>query len=139
MKTGAESRRAELSSASIYSDGRLFKIVGDPRITRVGRFLRRSSLDELPQLWNVVRGEMSLVGPRPPLLDEVSTYEEYHYNRFGMKPGMTGPWQVGGRNSIRDFDKVVQLETDYIQEWSILSDLQLLLRTVPTVLSMSGV
>jgi exopolysaccharide biosynthesis polyprenyl glycosylphosphotransferase len=139
MTVDAESRRAELRSASLYEDGRLFKIPSDPRITRVGRFLRRSSLDELPQLWNVLRGEMSLVGPRPPLLDEVSTYEEYHYDRFGMKPGMTGPWQVSGRNSIRDFDIVVQLETEYIQGWSILRDLHVLLRTVPAVLSMSGV
>ena len=139
MIVNSDAQRLSLKSASVYADGRLFKIVADPRITRVGRFLRRSSLDELPQLWNVIRGEMSLVGPRPPLPDEVVHYEEYHYDRFGMRPGITGPWQVSGRNAIRDFERVVQLETEYIQSWSIGRDIDILLRTVPAVLSMSGV
>jgi exopolysaccharide biosynthesis polyprenyl glycosylphosphotransferase len=139
MVSDADSRRAALAANSVYADGRLFKVVGDPRITRVGRFLRRSSLDELPQLWNVLLGEMSLVGPRPPLPDEVVRYEEYHYDRFGMKPGITGPWQVGGRNSIRDFETVVQMEVDYINDWSIGRDLDILFRTIPAVASMSGV
>ena len=139
MVIDADSHRTSLAADSVYTDGRLFKIVGDPRITRVGRFLRRSSLDELPQLWNVLRGEMSLVGPRPPLPDEVVRYEEYHYDRFGMKPGITGPWQVGGRNSIRDFETVVQMEVEYIHNWSIGRDLDILLRTIPAVASMSGV
>ena len=123
---------------SIYPDRRLFKIVGDPRITRLGSWLRRTSLDEFPQLFNVVRGEMSLVGPRPPLPSEVALYEEHHYARFDVKPGMTGPWQVAGRNGIQSFDQVVALETDYIRNWSVWSDFLLLVKTVPAVVGMRG-
>src|SRR2546429_3868228 len=93
MGDGAGRRRDELLSRSLYSDGRLFKVRDDPRITPVGRWLRRTSIDELPQLVNVLRGEMSLVGPRPPLPSEVALYEEHHYARFDVKPGITGPWQ----------------------------------------------
>jgi exopolysaccharide biosynthesis polyprenyl glycosylphosphotransferase len=110
----------------------------DPRITRVGRFLRKTSLDELPQLWNVLRGDMSLVGPRPPLPCEVELYEEHHYTRFDMKPGMTGPWQVSGRNRITDFDEVLQLECSYLRQWSIWKDIEILVRTIPEVLKMKG-
>jgi lipopolysaccharide/colanic/teichoic acid biosynthesis glycosyltransferase len=138
MIRNAEELKANLQKQSIYTDGRLFKIPNDPRITPLGRFLRRSSLDELPQLWNVLRGEMSLVGPRPPLATEVETYEEHNYNRFDMKPGITGPWQVAGRNRITSFDEVMALETEYLAEWSLLKDLTILMRTIPTVLSMSG-
>src|SRR5437773_6210438 len=98
MVNGAEKRRDELLSSSLYSDPRLFKMPRDPRITRLGRWLRRTSIEELPQLVNVLRGEMSLVGPRPPLPSEVALYEEHHYARFDVKPGITGPWQVAGRN-----------------------------------------
>ena len=138
MVKDAEELKGKLETQSIYSDPRLFKIPNDPRITRLGRFLRRSSLDELPQLLNVVRGEMSLVGPRPPLATEVNTYEENNYTRFDMKPGITGPWQVAGRNRITSFDEVVALETEYLADWSLLKDFTILLKTVPTVLSMSG-
>src|SRR2546430_8472998 len=91
---------------SLYGDGRLFKVRDDPRITPLGRWLRRTSIDELPQLFNVLRGEMSLVGPRPPLPSEVALYEEHHYARFDVKPGITGPWQVAGRNGVTSFEEV---------------------------------
>jgi exopolysaccharide biosynthesis polyprenyl glycosylphosphotransferase len=138
MVPNAEAQRAELQSQSVYRDGRLFKLEHDPRVTRLGAVLRRTSLDELPQLWNVIRGEMSLVGPRPPIPSEVELYRAHHYARFDVKPGVTGPWQVSGRNTIRDFDRVVRLETDYIRRWTIGLDLALLARTVPAVLSRRG-
>ena len=138
MVTDAESRRADLVGQSVYPDQRLFKLRNDPRITRLGAFLRRSSLDELPQLWNVLRGEMSLVGPRPPLPCEVALYEDHHYHRLDMKPGITGPWQVAGRNRITDFEEVVRLEQSYIRHWSIWKDLSILARTIPAVVRMDG-
>jgi exopolysaccharide biosynthesis polyprenyl glycosylphosphotransferase len=138
MVDDAEARRVELMDQSVYADGRLFKVLEDPRVTKFGGFLRRTSLDELPQLWNVLRGDMSLVGPRPPLPSEVALYEEHHYARFHMKPGMTGPWQVGGRNGVVEFQEVVRLETDYMRNWSIYKDLAILARTVPAVVHATG-
>jgi exopolysaccharide biosynthesis polyprenyl glycosylphosphotransferase len=138
MDFDAEQRREELLARSIYSDGRLFKIPDDPRITTLGRWLRQTSLDELPQLFNVLKGDMSLVGPRPPLPSEVDLYEAHHYARFDVKPGITGPWQVNGRNQVVDFEHVVALETQYIREWSIWQDLMILLRTVWVVVRMRG-
>jgi exopolysaccharide biosynthesis polyprenyl glycosylphosphotransferase len=138
MVLDADEQAVDLATSNVYKDPQLFKVAGDPRITRVGRFLRRSSLDELPQLWNVLRGEMSLVGPRPPLPREVSRYKVRHYVRFEVAPGITGPWQVSGRNEITSFDTVIQLEQDYINGWTVWRDLVLLLRTVPAVLSMRG-
>ncbi len=138
MVHDAEAKRDDLSTLSVYSDLRLFKVKDDPRVTRLGAFLRRTSLDELPQLWNALVGDMSLVGPRPPLPCEVELYEEHHYTRFDVKPGITGPWQVNGRNLITDFEQVIQLETEYIREWTIWKDLGLLLKTVPAVLYMRG-
>ncbi len=138
MVRDADAQAAALSQANVYQDPQLFKLAEDPRITRVGRFLRRSSLDELPQLLNVLRGEMSLVGPRPPLPREVARYELRHYVRFEVAPGITGPWQVGGRNAITSFDAVIDLEQAYINGWTVWRDLVLLLRTVPAVLSMRG-
>jgi exopolysaccharide biosynthesis polyprenyl glycosylphosphotransferase len=138
MVHDAEARLDDLTPKSLYSDRRLFKVKDDPRVTRLGNFLRRTSLDELPQLWNAFVGNMSLVGPRPPLPSEVDLYEEHHYTRFDVKPGITGPWQVNGRNTITDFDEVIRLETDYIREWTIWKDLGILLRTIPTVLLMRG-
>jgi lipopolysaccharide/colanic/teichoic acid biosynthesis glycosyltransferase len=113
-------------------------MVDDPRVTRVGRFLRRTSLDELPQLLNVLAGQMSLVGPRPPLPSEVEAYEEHHYARFDVKPGITGPWQTGGRNAITDFEEVIRMESEYIRRWSFVEDLRILARTIPAVLRGSG-
>lgn len=138
MVVDAEERRDALAEHSIYADARLFKVTEDPRVTRVGAFLRRTSLDELPQLLNVLRGEMSLVGPRPPLPSEVDLYEEHHYTRFDMKPGMTGPWQVSGRNAITDFEEVIRLETAYMREWAIWKDLAILVKTIPVVFTMRG-
>jgi exopolysaccharide biosynthesis polyprenyl glycosylphosphotransferase len=138
MVHDAEARREDLTPRSLYTDLRLFKVKNDPRVTALGAFLRRSSLDELPQLWDVFLGDMSLVGPRPPLPAEVDLYEEHHYTRFDVKPGITGPWQVNGRNLITDFEEVIRLETDYIREWTIWKDIGLLLRTVPAVLNMRG-
>src|SRR5207302_3560651 len=138
MEDGAEAKRDDLLTQSVYGDPRLFKVPSDPRMTRLGRWLRRTSLDELPQLVNVLKGEMSLVGPRPPLPSEVVLYESHHYARFDVKPGITGPWQIAGRNQITDFERVVALETHYIREWSLLNDLSILLRTVWVVAQMRG-
>ncbi len=139
MVADAERRQAALASDNIHdAEQRIFKLSNDPRLTAVGRFLRRSSLDELPQLWNVLYGEMSLVGPRPALPAEVLHYEPHHFVRFEVLPGITGPWQVGGRNAIRDFEEVVRLESEYVRGWTLWRDLAILLRTVPAVLSMKG-
>lgn len=138
MVADAEQQQALLAAANVYSADPLFKLREDPRTTPIGAFLRRSSLDELPQLLNVLRGEMSLVGPRPALPSEVSRYEQRHFVRFEVLPGMTGPWQVGGRNAIRNFEEVVQLEADYIRGWTVWRDFWILFRTVPAVLSMRG-
>ncbi|MDJ0508786.1 MAG: exopolysaccharide biosynthesis polyprenyl glycosylphosphotransferase [Crocosphaera sp.] len=110
--------------------GAIFKNMNDPRITRVGRFLRRSSLDELPQFWNVLKGEMSLVGTRPPTPDEVEKYEIPQWQRLNVKPGMTGEWQVYGRSQITNFEQVIELDLRYQKNWSHWYDLQLIFRTV---------
>ena len=115
-------------------NGPTFKMKNDPRVTSFGRFLRRFSLDELPQLWNVFVGEMSLVGPRPPIPGEVSLYERSSRRRLSMRPGLTCTWQVSGRNEIKDFESWVKLDLNYIDNWSLMGDLVLLFRTVPAVL-----
>jgi exopolysaccharide biosynthesis polyprenyl glycosylphosphotransferase len=117
--------------------GHAFKMTDDPRVTRVGAWLRRTSLDELPQLWNVVRGDMSLVGPRPPLPTEVAGYDVWHRRRLSMKPGMTGLWQVRARREP-DFDRWVQTDLEYIDGWSFLLDLKIMARTIPAVLGREG-
>lgn len=117
--------------------GPYFTADNDPRITRVGRFIRRTSIDELPQLINVLLGDMSLVGPRPPLPAEVAKYEAWQRRRLSVRPGITGMWQVSGRNAV-DFSAWMQLDLDYIDRWSLWLDLQILLRTVPAVLMRSG-
>lgn len=119
------------------ADGPMFKIRDDPRTTRLGRFLRRTSLDELPQIWNVLRGDMSLVGPRPALPEEVAGYAEWHRQRLATAPGITGLWQVSGRSDV-PFEEMVLLDIYYIENWSPLLDLSILLRTVPRVLFGSG-
>ena len=138
MHHDAESRRAEIMHLNAYGDNRLFKLARDPRVTRVGRLLRRFSLDELPQIFNILAGDMSLVGPRPPLPSEVQSYEPRHMIRLSVVPGLTGPWQVNGRNLITDFEEVVHLEREYIETWSLKSDLEIILRTVFVVLSGKG-
>jgi len=118
--------------------GPVFKIQDDPRITRVGRWMRRYSLDELPQLWSVLMGDMSLVGPRPPLQIEYEKFTEWQKGKLRVKPGITCLWQVSGRNEIRDFDEWVRLDLEYIANWSLWLDFKILLRTIPAVLSGSG-
>ncbi len=112
------------------ANGAIFKNSNDPRITRVGRFLRKTSLDELPQFWNVLKGEMSLVGTRPPTPDEVERYEIPQWQRLDIKPGMTGEWQVNGRSSVKDFEDVVRLDLKYQENWSLSYDLKLILKTI---------
>ena len=136
MREGAEAELEQLLDLN-EADGQFFKIRDDPRLTRMGRFLRRTSLDELPQLWNVLRGEMSLVGPRPPVPAEVSRYMEWHKRRLDVRPGMTGLWQVSGR-SLLSFDETVLLDIYYIENWSLWLDFKILLRTIPTVLFGAG-
>jgi exopolysaccharide biosynthesis polyprenyl glycosylphosphotransferase len=138
MISGADMQVPTRPDANVYAQDPLFKDPADPRLTPIGRFLRKSSLDELPQLVNVLRGEMSLVGPRPALPSEVSRYQRHHYVRFEVLPGMTGPWQVGGRNAIRQFEEVVRLEAEYIRGWTVWRDFWILVRTIPAVLSMRG-
>ena len=136
MREGAELEQAQLEALN-EAQGPIFKIRADPRLTRVGRYLRRTSLDELPQLWNVLRGEMSLVGPRPPIPAEVERYEDWHRRRLEVVPGITGLWQVSGRSEL-SFDEMVMLDLYYIENWSLVLDLQLLMRTIPTVLAARG-
>jgi exopolysaccharide biosynthesis polyprenyl glycosylphosphotransferase len=132
MAIDAEVRRATLMDRNVIK-GQAFKVADDPRITRVGRFLRRTSIDELPQIWNVLLGQMSLVGPRPPLPAEVAGYDQWHRRRLSMKPGITGLWQVRGR-SDPDFDHWVASDLEYIDRWSLWLDLRILVQTVPAAL-----
>lgn len=118
--------------------GHVFKNQDDPRVTRLGRFLRRTSLDELPQFWNVLKGDMSLVGTRPPTEEEVMRYEEHHWERLNTKPGMTGEWQTNGRSRIADFEEIVRLDLAYQQKWSIAYDLKLILKTLRVVAQKDG-
>ncbi len=136
MVQGADARRASLRDHSEV-DGPIFKMRRDPRTTRVGRVIRRLSLDELPQLWNVLIGDMSLVGPRPPMPSEVVEYQDWHRRRLDVAPGMTGLWQVSGRSKLT-FDEMVMLDLFYAENWSLFLDLKILLRTVPTVLRGTG-
>jgi len=129
MYTGAEDRKKELMAHN-EMNGHMFKIKNDPRVTPVGSFLRKSSLDEFPQFWNVLRGEMSLVGTRPPTPDEVEQYENWHHKRICIKPGVTGLWQVSGRNQIQDFDEVARLDIQYIEDWSFWLDVKILFQTL---------
>ena len=137
MQIDAEDKKAELILEN-EMQGPVFKITNDPRVTSFGRFLRRFSLDELPQLWNVFRGDMSLVGPRPPIPGEVSLYERRDRRRLSMRPGLTCTWQVSGRNEIKDFNSWVKLDLEYIDNWSLSGDLMLLLRTIPAVIFGTG-
>jgi exopolysaccharide biosynthesis polyprenyl glycosylphosphotransferase len=138
MIADAGEQQDALRARNVYGDEPLFKIAHDPRITRVGALLRKTSLDELPQFWNVLRGDMSLVGPRPPLPEEVARYREHHYVRLDVRPGLTGPWQVSGRNRIVHFEEVIELESAYIAGWSFARDAGILLRTLPAVIRMDG-
>jgi exopolysaccharide biosynthesis polyprenyl glycosylphosphotransferase len=136
MVSGAEERLSELEALNEVR-GHAFKVTHDPRLTRTGGRLRRASLDELPQLWNVLRGEMSLVGPRPPLPREVAGYDVWHRRRLSMKPGITGLWQVSARRE-QDFDRWVEIDLDYIDRWSIWLDVKIILRTIPAMILQQG-
>ncbi|MFM2082426.1 MAG: hypothetical protein RL380_1117 [Verrucomicrobiota bacterium] len=138
MVTNAEQLQVELAALNEMS-GPVFKVTNDPRVTRIGNFLRQTSLDELPQLWNVLRGEMSLVGPRPLPVGEVARFDDVaHRRRLSVRPGLTCLWQVRGRNSICDFKEWVRLDLEYIDHWSLWLDVKILLQTVPAVLFRSG-
>ncbi|NEP00454.1 MAG: sugar transferase [Symploca sp. SIO2E9] len=123
---------------SNQAKGNIFKNDNDPRVTRVGRFLRRTSLDELPQFWNVLKGEMSLVGTRPPTIKEVKEYQKHHFQRLNVKPGITGEWQANGRSTVTDFEDVVRLDIGYQQKWSVGYDFQLIFQTIWRVLRKDG-
>ena len=135
MVVGAEQLKHLVNNEA---KGHIFKNENDPRITRVGKFLRRTSLDELPQFWNVLLGDMSLVGTRPPTPDEVMHYESYHWERLNVKPGITGEWQVNGRSTVKDFEDIVNMDLNYQRNWSIKYDISLLLKTFLVVLNKSG-
>ena len=137
MYVDAEARQAELMAANEMR-GALFKLRDDPRITPIGKWLRARHIDELPQFWNVLRGEMSLVGTRPPTLDEVEQYRPHHRRRLSMKPGITGLWQLAGNQEIRDFEEIVRLDCQYIDSWSMWLDARILVRTVTKVLHRTG-
>jgi anti-anti-sigma factor len=127
MCVDAEARKSQIKN---QVEGAFFKNDNDPRITKVGNFLRRTSLDELPQFWNVLKGEMSLVGTRPPTPDEVERYEVPEWQRFDVKPGMTGEWQVNGRSTVRSFEDVIRLDLQYQQNWTLVYDLKLIFKTI---------
>ena len=137
MYQDAEARKKELLCKN-KMQGYMFKMDDDPRITKVGRFIRRTSIDELPQFWNVLRGQMSLVGTRPPTLDEYEQYQSHHKRRLSMKPGITGVWQVSGRSDIQDFEEVVKLDVWYIDNWSLKLDVKLLFKTIAVVIKRTG-
>ncbi|MBR6643585.1 MAG: sugar transferase [Lachnospiraceae bacterium] len=138
MCVDAEELKEKLREQNEVKDGMMFKIKDDPRITRVGKFIRKTSIDELPQFFNVLLGSMSLVGTRPPTMDEVAKYERSHWRRMSIKPGITGMWQVSGRSQITDFDEIVELDTEYIDKWSIWFDFWIMIKTVFSLLRRKG-
>jgi lipopolysaccharide/colanic/teichoic acid biosynthesis glycosyltransferase len=139
MYMDAEERKKELMEANNIKDGLMFKMDDDPRIIKgIGHFIRKTSLDEFPQFWNILKGDMSLVGTRPPTMDEWEKYELHHRKRLAIKPGLTGMWQVSGRSEITDFEEVVALDTKYISEWSLSMDIKIIIKTIKVVLMGSG-
>ena len=150
MYMDAEARKAELMKDNKLGDGKMFKLDFDPRVignrilpdgthkTGIGDFIRRMSLDEFPQFFNVLKGDMSLVGTRPPLISETNLYELHHKARLAIKPGITGMWQVSGRSDITDFEEVVRLDKEYINNWNIELDIKILIKTVLVVLRKEG-
>ena len=132
MVTNAEALKAKVANEV---EGPLFKNENDPRITRIGRFIRRTSLDELPQFWNVLKGDMSLVGTRPPTPDELDQYKVPEWQRLDVKPGMTGEWQVNGRSSVKKFEDVIQMDLNYQKNWSLWYDYKLIIKTVLVLFS----
>ncbi len=139
FRTMCQDAHAQIADLQALNEqaGPIFKIRNDPRMTRIGRWLRKFSIDEVPQLLNVVRGDMSLVGPRPPLPHEVQVYTRHQLRRLGARPGLTGLWQVSGRSTL-PFDDMVALDIQYIEEWTLLRDMVILLKTLPAVVSTRG-
>ena len=137
MGRDADAQREELRGRNEIAGNASFKLTDDPRVTRLGRFLRRSSIDELPQLWNVLIGEMSLVGPRPHPFDDLEGYADWHFRRLSVKPGITGLWQIGARTDT-DFDRWTQLDLAYIDRWTLMLDIKILLGTIPALLRADG-
>ena len=137
MGVNAEEQKLALMADNEMT-GHMFKLENDPRVTKVGAFMRRTSIDELPQFWNVLKGDMSLVGTRPPTVDEVQQYSASHHKRISVSPGITGSWQVSGRSAIKDFEEVVRLDLEYIENWTIRKDIEILLKTIIVVLSRRG-
>ncbi len=138
MVANADTIQKELEYQNENKDGVLFKIKDDPRITKIGKFLRRYSLDELPQLFNILFGEMSLVGPRPLPVRDVQKFSEHHFIRENILPGITGMWQVSGRSDITDFEQVIRLDVNYMENWSLWLDIQILLQTIKVVFAKEG-
>ncbi len=132
MVVNADELKAKIANEA---QGLIFKNAQDPRVTRVGQFLRKTSLDEFPQFWNVLKGDMSLVGTRPPTADEVQHYSDRHWQRLDVRPGLTGQWQVSGRSAIKDFEAIVDLDLHYQLHWTPLYDVHLLIQTAMTILS----
>ncbi|MBE5873456.1 MAG: sugar transferase [Lachnospiraceae bacterium] len=138
MYIDAEERKKELMAKNEIEGGVMFKMKDDPRITRVGKVIRKLSIDELPQFFNIFLGSMSLVGTRPPTLDEVEKYKRDQWRRISIKPGLTGMWQVNGRSNIQNFDEIVELDVEYIDNWSLFLDIKILLKTVWVILARKG-
>lgn len=137
MYADAEERKKELMAQN-EMQGLMFKMENDPRITKVGAFIRKTSIDELPQFWNVLKGDMSLVGTRPPTIDEYQHYSYYQKRRISFRPGITGLWQISGRSDIKDFDEVVKLDLEYIDNWSLLLDFKIIFKTIWVVIRGNG-
>jgi exopolysaccharide biosynthesis polyprenyl glycosylphosphotransferase len=137
MVVGADAKKAELASQNCHADPRTFKMENDPRITSIGRIIRKYSIDELPQLWNVLKGDMSIVGPRPPVPEEVALYSARDWQRLSVRPGLTCLWQVSGRSRL-PFPQQVHLDLQYIRDQSLWLDVVLILRTIPAVLLCRG-
>ena len=137
MYTDAEERKKDLMKDN-KMNGLMFKMDEDPRVIPIGKFIRKYSIDEFPQFWNVLKGDMSLVGTRPPTVDEYEQYDLHHKVRLSIKPGLTGMWQVSGRNEITDFEEVVRLDNQYIREWGIWLDIKIIFRTIGVVIRSRG-
>lgn len=138
FRSMVENADALKQTVSNQAQGLIFKNENDPRVTRVGRLLRKTSLDEFPQFWNVLKGDMSLVGTRPPTEDEVSHYSPYHWRRLDVKPGITGQWQISGRSAVKDFEEIVNLDLHYQAIWSPLYDLWVIVRTLVVLFDRRG-
>jgi exopolysaccharide biosynthesis polyprenyl glycosylphosphotransferase len=138
MHVGADDEKEELAYLNRSGDPRLFKIPNDPRVTHFGAWLRRWSIDELPQCWNVLIGDMSLVGPRPFFEADLESYEDHHFRRLDAKPGITGLWQVNGRSDVVDFEEVVRYDREYIEHWSLALDFKIVCQTIPALFSRTG-